>query len=348
MKRVRAAIRTARALLAQGTLGAALQEGILEAHPGLSPKERARVAKKIRPEVGILGHILHDPNQYNSCRTAAENKANHPNKHRLIVTTRTPMCATCSFNKQGRCGLMGGKLVEGVKDISEETVARTARILVDDGALEQGEASMIQKAAIPPARRAASLTLRTTLPVIDADVETRAMQSSRRTAAILDHGESSVTVRAGSMKGPRRTRNADAQEEAATLVEQPGDQRVARRAMAFGNALRPADFQVDLPDNPEPFRKDVRLAARSTFDVPKFTHGTRTASDEEHQGQIQVNYDQIINRSAKVMARGDMTAEGAAKIIAKLDTFEQHGAKATRTARKIITQISALCGHLEL
>lgn len=348
MKRVRAAIRTARALLAQGTLGAALQEGIREAHPGLSPKEMVRVSKRIRPEVGILGHILHDPTQYNSCRIAADNKAEHPNKHRLILTARTPMCATCSFNKQGRCGLMGGKLVDNAQDISEETVARTARILVDDGALDQGEASMIQRASIPPARRAASLLLRTTLPVIDVEVETRAMQASRRTAAMLDPAESSVTVRAGRMKGPRRTRNADAQEEAATLVEQPGDQRVARRAAAFGEALRPADFQVNLPDSPEPFRKDVRLAAQSSFDIPEFTHGTRTASDDEHQDQIQLTYNKIISRSSQVMARGDMTTEGASKAIAKLDTLEQHGAKASRTARKIITQISALCGHLEL
>jgi hypothetical protein len=194
MNRAKAAIRTARALLAKGFLGQVLTEGIQETHPALTVEERKRVARIVQQEVGILGQAAHDPNQYTSCRKAAQAKEAHPHPHTLIMTYRTPMCASCSFNRKGRCNLMGGMLIEGAKEVPEEAVPRTAKLLVADELLSEVEAGRIVKAKLTPSKRVAGMHLRKELPVINTTTDTLAQAESRRVASMMDNSGQSIVI----------------------------------------------------------------------------------------------------------------------------------------------------------
>ena len=91
---LKSAIRTARSLMAEGLLGEDLWQGIKHAHPTITPSNQDRLAALLRKEVGFLGHVAHDPNQYPSCKTARLAKERHPRKEGLILTYRTPMCGS--------------------------------------------------------------------------------------------------------------------------------------------------------------------------------------------------------------------------------------------------------------
>jgi len=159
MKKIKAALRTARALLAKGLLGSDLTEALQETLEVLQPAERAKLAKRLKKEIGILGQIAHDPNIYKNCKVAAIAKKQHPHSHTLIATCRTPMCASCAFNRTGKCSLMGGTLIGSTTDITEKMSNKTAMMLIQDRQLDQQEAVRIASAIIPPSKRVAALHL---------------------------------------------------------------------------------------------------------------------------------------------------------------------------------------------
>lgn len=349
-KSTRAAIRTARSLMARGLLGRDLQSALVEAHPLLSPNQRKLVSNHLRKEVGILGQVAHDPNLFNNCKQATAAKEKHPHPHTLIATYRTPLCTTCAYNRKGGCGLMGGQLIASADAVDEKIVDRTASILVEDGLLPSSEAQRIASSPLPAGKRAAALHLRLALPIVDDKANAKAQQESRRMAGIMQN-DTTIQVASGAMKGPRKASNREDREMDGSLEAHPGDDRIARRAFAFDVALRPADMTIEIPGEPTPPRKDVRLASRSVFDVPKMDSGNHrkaSAVKEEHLGHIQDEHDRVVRTAASLLARGDVDTEKASTLTQQLDVLRQHGAVATRRAERITRQLSALTGALEL
>jgi len=349
-KSTRAAIRTARSLMAKGMLGAQLQQALQEAHPAMTPNQRTIVGSAIRKEVGVLGQVAHDPNLYQNCRQASVAKEQHPSNHTLIATYTTPMCATCDYNRKGSCSLMGGTLIAGAEGIDDRIVDRTASILVEEKQLTSQEANRITAAPLPPGKRAAALHLRRSLPMYDEASDRRAQQDSRRISSMMQN-DTQVEIRPARTVGPRVARNIEDRDLESALDTQPGDERVSKRAASYNRVLQSPSMEIEIPGEPTPHRRDVRLAANTVFDVPLMdsgSHPDQAEVENDSRNVVQSSHDKLIRAASRLMASGSMTMSKAGEFITQLDALQEHGAVSSRRASRITTQLSALVGALEM
>lgn len=348
--KLRAIVRTARALMSKGLIGTDLAEAIQENYPNLSPIERRLLTARLKKEIGILGQVAHDPNLFQSCQKAKLAKERHPHVQTLIATYRTPMCATCSWNRKGNCALMGGRLVGGPQSIPESIATKTASILVEEEQISEREAKKILSADLAPGKRAAALHLRKSLPVLNDAASVSAQAQSRRLSSIL-YNETKSFVQSVNRTGPRRERNSDSLDQQATLAIQPGDEIVSRRVASLEKVMQTPDFYIDVSGAPQSPRKDVRVSARSPFDLPKpvgkLPKSIAAASDNDAVF-MQEQCNQLIAGAAKTLARGDMTAKIAEEMGETLRELQQNGARISQQGQKIVRQLSSMTGGLEL
>ena len=188
------AIRTARLLLSKGILGKDLLSELKSAYPDLSDSEFKRVSSRVKKEIGILGQVAHDPNLFSSCKVASAAKEKHPHPHTLLVTYRTAMCDTCSYNKAGNCGLMGGKILNNQEGITHKIASRTARILQSEGSLDRRSIDQVENSELPPDKKIASLHLRKSLTVINNSEDVKAEADSRKIAALMDKSDQDLVI----------------------------------------------------------------------------------------------------------------------------------------------------------
>jgi len=349
MKKVRSALRTARSLMAQGILGSDLWQGVLDAHSNLTTKERKKLFAAVKKEVGVLGQVLHNPNLYRDCRTAKTAKENHPQPHALLLTQRTPMCASCSFNRQGRCALMGGRLATGPTDVTEEIVIKTAHLLAAEGQLPKSETAKIAKASLPAHKRVAALNLRKVTAISTPESDTKDRARSRRIAAMMDQNGVSLDVDPARKIGSGRAKNAENVDANALFAEQPGDKKIAKKARRVAKRLQQGETRADLGDA-SPLRQDIRLANVGCFDIPVFENGRNATVDvnEEHMNHAQHSHDKLVDLSSRLMRAGRMTAAAAEKIGHRLEELRQYGALPTDRQARIARQLYAMSGGLEL
>lgn len=343
------AIRTARSLLASGMMGSELWHQIQQAHPHLTPDSKNRLAAYLRREVGFLGQVAHNPNLYPTCKTARIAKERHPRKEGLILTYRTPMCGSCTANKEGRCALMGGRLVAGPEETPETAVVRTANRLVNQETLSREEANRIAKAKAPAGQRVAALSILATQRVEDPNKDIAAVQGSRQAASILDPAGNSMEIPPQARKGPGRVANSD-QLVGEAFDFHAGDEKVSQGACRVASLLNPSEIPVEVPDSGAAPRTDVQMDPFATFTVPKRERGTRSASAvaEESVDQAHQAYNQYARLARKLLSSGHMTTEIAARLYGRMDELKQFGVVPNERQARVARQVGALAGHLEM
>lgn len=352
MDRARAAIRTARALMAKGLQGPDLAEALASSHPALTDGEKTKIAKAIRKEAGILGQVAHDPNQYRSCRQACSAKEQHPHSHTLLATYRTPMCGTCSLRRGSQCGLMGGTLIAGPEEINDKMVARTAALLVQDNQLDKSQAKRIALAQIPAAKRVGAMHLQKITRNPSSQEDAKAVSASRTAAAMLDNKDQTLTVNPSKLVGPAKIKNG---ERTAFRTENmdilPGDSNTEKRVRRTASVLAAMPMQIELPGEAHnQARQDIKLASRSVFDAPQVeARKVRASGDvEEYINQVQTKFNRHASLASKVLANGQMDLETATRFATSMDTLIQNGAVASKRDRQILQQLEALSGGLEM
>lgn len=346
---LKSAIRTARSLMAAGQMGQELWGNIQSSHPTMTPESKKRLGAFLRKEIGFLGQVAHNPNLYPNCKTARIAKEQHPRKEGLILTYRTPMCASCTHNQGNRCALMGGALVAGVDETPETAVVRTANLLVNQEKLGRSEASRIAKAKIPAGQRVAAMHILSQQRVEDHSDDIRAMQGSRQAASILDPSDNEMIVPEQSLIGPGRVAGCDDNVEGA-FESHAGDGKVSKRARRFASLLNPAEIPVEVPDRGAAPRSDVQMDPFATFTVPGRERRNRTASatEQETNDQARVAYNRYARLAGKLLAGGHLTTENAARLYARMDELKQFGVIPTERQSRVATQVGALAGYLEM
>jgi len=351
-KNTRSALRTARSLMAKGIIGEGLWQGIIEAHQALSEGEKKKLTAALKKEVGILGQLVHNPNLYPDCRTAKVAKEDHPHPHTLILTSRTPMCGSCEYNRNATCTLMGGSLTSKSDEIEESTVLRTAKILVNEGQLTQKASNRIVKANLPGNKRVAALHLRKIAPERNPQNDISGRQDSRRVSAMMDQTGVGIDVEYAPKSGPRYAVNGEDTDVQQVFAAFPGDKKVAKKARRLARYITRAELTdgslmgMDPPKEP---RQDVTIAAGKTLRTTEKKLAVQNKDvHEENMRQAQVSHDKTTKLASKLMRSGRMTVDTAERITAKLDELRTFGAVQTPFATRIATQLNAMSGGLEL
>jgi len=315
----------------------------------MTPENKKRLGSFLRKEIGFLGQVAHNPNLYPSCKTARIAKENHPRKEGLILTYRTPMCASCSHNQGNRCALMGGSLVASLEETPETAVVRTANLLVNQERLERGEASRIAKAKLPAGQRVAAMHILSNQRVENPSEDIEAIQGSRQAASILDPAGNEMIVPEQSLIGPGRVANVEEHEEGA-FESHAGDEKVSKRATRMASLLIPAEIPVEVPDAGRAPRADVQMDPFATFNVPGRERRSRTASatEQETSDQARVAYNRYARIARKLLAGGHLTTEIAAKLYTRMDELKQFGVMPTERQSRVANQVAALAGYLEM
>jgi len=350
-KNTRSALRTARSLMAKGIIGEGLWQGITEAHSALTDGEKNKLTAALKKEVGILGQLVHNPNLYPDCRTAKQAKEEHPHPHTLILTSRTPMCGSCEFNRKAACALMGGVLTSSSEEVAESTVLRTAKILVNEGQLSKRESNRIVKANLPGKKRVAALHLKKIAPETTAQNDTNGRASSRRIAAMMDQTGVGIDIEFAPKAGPRRAVNPEATESQDVFNEFPGDKEISKKARRLAKYITRSELTDGTSMGPkaEPLREDVTIAEGRTLQTLERKIATQNPDVvEENMRQAQESHDKTTKLASKLMRSGRMTATVADQMTAKLDELRQFGAVPSKFATRIATQLNAMSGGLEL
>jgi hypothetical protein len=107
---------------------------------------------------------------------------------------------------------------------------------------------------------------------------------------------------------------------------------------------------VNIPGQATP-RANVKLAARSCFDVPKdipSEHRGASELEDEHMMAAQRSHDRLIVAARRLFADGKMNGPVAENLMHRIDALQQHGARAGRVASRVIRQLATVSGHLEV
>jgi len=354
-------IASARSLMASGLLGKDLWGSLTETYPNLRKNVATKVKAAIRKEIGILGQAAHDPNMFKNCREATDAKKRTAAPELMVLTYRTPVCGSCSFNKAGSCGLMGGKLIASPEDISEESVRKTASLMMAENADHAQEIKNLVKAEASPKRRVAGLHLMKLKPREDSTATDAAdVQRSRTVASIMDQKGMEITIQPAKRHATPKIRNADQREQDQTNLL-PGDRVASRRVAKLGNLFHQETLNITenektgrrvaaqkvLGDLQISERKNGRgLTANATFDVP-MERAPKSKVIAEHQDQADEVYHKIVTRTASLLSKGNLTEAQAGQIKDRLDTLSQHGARRSRVGRKIERILSVMTGGIE-
>lgn len=338
------ALKVARQLLAEGSTGSDLADGLHSVVSVLSPGEKKRLAARISREYLILGHAAHDPNLYKTCQAAKEAKESSKDANLKILTYRTPMCGSCGFNRNARCGLMGGMLIDGPDNVPERAVHKTADILIANRVLGENEARTVEMGEGNPTSRVAGLHDRKikATAFADEDFSVKGRMASRRAASILEPAES-FEARPKRLTGPARKVNAEAL--GVGVIDNDDEGTVTDLNDMFGS-----DMHVDVPAN---LRDDRSVAGmvdpNSEIDTPDFD---RTSSEEDEdkevQAEIQASFMRLAGLASRMLSEGVMTTRTASDIYHKMQLLQENGAVHTRKTARIERQIDALGGSMQL
>jgi hypothetical protein len=345
VKRFAALLSSARGLLAEGAVGADFRARFDDLHPEATPRERARLAQKLRPEFGVLGHALHDPNRYRSCNVAASVLERHPNRDTIVAVKRTPLCASCGYNRQGRCGLMNAVIAKNAASLPATTVRPTVAALLRRETIETPEAERIAAARITPSRKVAALHLRARLTPPDtsaADVQVRA--DAVRFGALVDPIPASPIITPGVRRN--RARAASASRDPATVERQPGDCREERRSRDLAATLKSPGLTIDPAPRYEPGGRSLAITASPHLTLPARERRSRRASVLENDLVLfRRTFERTLVSVRKRFASGRMTAKRAAACLEVLEEAPIHGIRPTRAARHLIGQLALFAGR---
>jgi hypothetical protein len=338
------AVKVARQLLAEGRTGADLANGLHPVVSVLSPGEKKRLAARISREYLILGHAAHDPNMYRTCQAAKEAKENSRDPNLKILTYRTPMCSSCGFNRNARCGLMGGMLIDGPDDVPEKAVHKTADILIANRTLNESEARTVEMGRGNATSRVAGLHDRKikATTFADEDFEVKARIASRRAASIMEPAES-FEIKPKRLTGPARKVNAESL--GIGVVDNDGEDTGVDFNSMFGS-----DMHVDVPANIKDDRSVAGMVDSNTeIDTPNFD---RTSSEEDEgrevQAEIQASFMRLAGLASRMLSEGAMSTKTASEIYQKMQVLQENGAMHTRKTARIERQIDALGGGMQL
>jgi hypothetical protein len=336
------AVKVARQLLSEGRTGSDLAKGLHPVASVLSPEEKRRLASRISREYLILGHAAHDPNMYRTCQAAKEAKETSKDPNLKILTYRTPMCGSCGFNRNARCGLMGGTLIDGPDNVPEKAVHKTADILIANRTLGEGEARTVEMGQGNATSRVAGLHDRKikATTFVNEDKGIKARIASRRAASILEPAES-FEIKPKRLIGPARKVNAEAL--GLGVVDDNEDENVN----ATFNDMFGSDMHVDIPANLKDDRSIAGMVdSNSEVDTPDFE---RTSSeDQEVEAEIQSSFMKLAGLASRMLSEGAMSTRTASEIYQKMQILQENGAVHTRKTARIERQIDALGGSMQL
>jgi hypothetical protein len=336
------AVKVARQLLAEGRTGSDLANGLHPVASILSPEEKRKLASRISREYLILGHAAHDPNMYKTCQAAKEAKENSKDSNLKILTYKTPMCGSCGFNRNARCGLMGGTLIDGPDAVPEKAVHKTADILIANRTLRESEVRVVEMGQGNPTSRVASLHDRKikATTFVDRDDEIKARIASRRAAAILEPAEP-FEIRPKRLVGPARKVNAEAL--GIGVVDDDGEDAGPDFNSMFGS-----DMHVDVPANIRDDRSVAGMVDPNTeIDTPNFDR-TSSEEDQEVHGEIQSSFMRLAGLASRMLSEGMMSTRTASDIYSKMQILRDNGAIHTKRTARIERQLDALGGGLQM
>ena len=336
------AVKVARQLLAEGRTGADLADGLHSVVSVLSTDEKKRLASRISREYLILGHAAHDPNMYKTCQAAKEAKENSKDPNLKILTYKTPMCGSCGFNRQARCGLMGGTLIDGPDYVPEKAVHKTADILIANRTLNESEARTVEMGQGSATSRVAGLHDRKirARTFVDEDFGVKARIASRRAASILEPAES-FEIKPKRLTGPARKVNAESL--GIGVIDDDDEGAVTDLNDIFGS-----DMHVDVPANIRDDRSMTGMVdANSEIDVPKRIYSGEE-EDERVSKEIQSSFMRLAGLASRMLSEGAMTTRTASEIYHKMQLLQENGARHTRKTARIERQIDALGGGMQL
>jgi hypothetical protein len=337
------AVKVARQLLSEGRTGADLANGLHSVASILSPDEKRRLASRISREYLILGHAAHDPNMFKTCQAAKEAKENSKDPNLKILTYKTPMCGSCGFNRNARCGLMGGTLIDGPDHVPEKAVHKTADILIANRTLGESEARTVEMGQGNATSRVAGLHDRkikaTTFVGQESGIKARI--ASRRAASILEPAES-FEIKPKRLTGPARKVNAESL--GLGVIDNEDEDTGPDFNSMFGS-----DMHVDVPAN----IKDDRFIAgmvdsNSEIDAPSHERTSAEEEDQEVAEEIQASFIRLAGLASRMLSEGAMSTRTASKIYQKMQLLQENGARHTRKTARIERQIDALGGGMQL
>lgn len=348
------AVTYARRLLAAGKVGTELAGELRDLVGALSPQQRRRLAARIDRDYLILGHAAHDPNLYSDCQTAKQAKESSRDPHLKLVTYETPVCASCTFNRKGTCGLMGGRLVAGPRSIPEVVVQRTADLLTATGAVSARVGARVAAARQPAdvrlvrlhAQRLAHSVARERDQVADA----RGQAQTRRVQAMLDPADQGVKLVPKGLTGPRRVRNGEALGLGVTVVRSRHDRSAAVQATGMEAVFDRGGMEVELP-------VDVRAGRQAGCELDSYTEtdvpdraATRNQARVSTEGGItaQRGLERALRQASRLLAAGQISTQRAARFQEVCEQFLVTGAQHTRRTAAIQRQLEMLSGGLEL
>jgi hypothetical protein len=338
--------RTARKLLAQGCLGGDLWGQVRTMHPEVPEGVLRRVAQRVAPEVGILGHALVDPKMARSCQAARDGLRHHPHRSTVVAVQQIPACPGCRFRQGKNCGLIGGgvplRLVRGPRDLPEEVVTRTASTLVAEGALAGEVADRVVAASASPARRVAALHRQKGREVPDPSGSVRDVARSSRTAALLERA-SGATIPGVRRQPPRRGRIAGGPEPT-----QPGDARAVRAARQAASLFQGGGHPTILAGRaPRRPREDVTFSRVPRAVVPPQERPTRTAASSRESGPEDMTtlYMRTLRSARRLLGEGRVSPGVAARLLGGLEDATSQGVRGTRVGRRVARQLALLVGR---
>jgi hypothetical protein len=348
MKPLAQAIQVARTLLAEGKTGSNLADGLRPVVSTLSSADKTRLASLISREYFILGHAAHDPNLYKTCNAAKIAKQKSLNPELKLLTYKTPMCASCGFNRAGSCGLMGGRLVAGPEEVPEKVVHRTADLLIADRVVSQDTGRGIALGSGTATARLANLHFEKTQTQnqVDTSRDQLDFSRSRVASAMLDPAESEP-IRPLALTGSARKMNAE--RFGLGSVDEQEDAPVHRTARKINNMIGD-DLNIYLPPEPSRVAGSVDIDGSPDFTIPSFSRQAGDQRDlrEEQSRQAQKYLIQMARRASRMLGAGKMTIRAANKLFHGMNQMLDLGAVSTEKTAAIQRQLNTLGGGMEL
>lgn len=338
--------RLARSLMVEGLDLQGLKDGLAPFSSVLTSSEKSRLAKLINKEYNILGKAAHDPNFYRNCQEARQAKLESKDPHLKILTYRTPMCSSCEFNRRGNCGLIGGRLFSGPKDVPEIAVQRTADILRSEDVVNSPTLNRIATAKASPAERLATLhAKRQDQDPINPQILVKAQGNSRKFSAILETTEI-PNITAKKLIGPRKASNMEG--DSLGPFDPETDVVGIDESEKLAHLMEPADMDLEVPsDLPRQTSPMASIQAYDATSFPKFSRVSRELK-QEHEILAQKALNSLVSKASELLGRGRVSTRIATTLLERMQVMEMHGARHNEYTSPIRDQLDALSGGLQL
>jgi hypothetical protein len=349
MSQLGQALKVARQRMASGLTGRDLKESLQDVFSQLNSVESIRLANRIAKEEYFLGQAAHDPNLYANCNMARKAKQISANKNLMVLTYKTPVCASCTYNRQGNCGLMGGKLIAGPDDTPEIAVQRTGDILSSEGHLSSISAGRLaSRTDVSPTVRLQTMHKKRLGGFSKNEPNVSAQIQARRIASILEPGDGETT-RGKNLDAPSSRKAANTEKYQLESPDITSDRTASQRVSFYESIMKSPDLNVI--SKPEPGISRSRKAEvdpyGSTMSLPRESKRENKDIEEDNALQAQTALQNLTLRSSRLLAKGQMTSTLATKIIDRIQVMEDFGARHSSRSEAVKRQLSALSGGLE-